>query len=240
MAESVQFPAGLCNEDEFRTLSAPLQGAFLTLCLRPELRALGAMPVFLGRISICTAGLERVEVLENLRLLALAGWIVLDETEGELFVPRFMEFNGIGKNPNRLRRAIAEADWIESPIVRAAVAAVLERLSRLDAARAADRLRAAQAGRRPTERPNIPDEIRQVVYIRHGWACAYCAHQFTAVETGAPEDQSAGIWLELDHIKPYSLGGTDDDNNLRAACSTCNRRRGVDDLDLWADNIGGA
>ncbi|MFD4444650.1 HNH endonuclease [Nocardia sp. NPDC058519] len=240
MAESVQFPSGLWNEDEFRVLTAPLQGAFLTLCLRPELGALGAMPVFLGRIALVTAGAERVDVLDNLRRLALVGWIVLDEVEEELFVPRFMEFNGVEKNPNRLRRAITESHAIESAIVAAAVADVLDRLARIDANRAAQRLRRVEAGQRPRARPNIDEEIRHTVYVRHGWACAYCSHQFAPAPTGAPEDEAAGIWLELDHIRPYSLGGDDAAANLRAACSTCNRRRGVDDLDLWADKTGGA
>lgn len=240
MAEVVQFPSGLWNEDEFRELTAPLQGALLTLCLRPELGALGAMPVFLGRIAMATAGAERIGVLDNLRRLALAGWIVLDEGEEELFIPRFMEFNGVEKNPNRLRRAIAESETIESAIVGAAVADVLSRLNRISAERAAQRLRQVEAGQRPRARPNIPDEVRHAVYVQYGWACAYCAHQFTEVPTGAPEDEAAGIWLELDHIRPYSLGGDDTAANLRAACSTCNRRRGVDDLDLWADKTGGA
>jgi len=61
--------------------------------------------------------------------------------------------------------------------------------------------------------------------------------EFEPVESGAPEDQLAGVWLELDHVQPYSMGGDDTFENLRAACSTCNRRRGVDDLDLWADRI---
>ncbi|MFD4444862.1 HNH endonuclease [Nocardia sp. NPDC058519] len=240
MAGNIQFPSGLWTEDGFRTLTAPLQGAFFTLCLRPELGALGAMPLFLGRIAIATAGADKVSVLDNLRCLALAGWIVLDEGEEELFVPRFMEFNGVEKNPNRLRRAIAESESIESPIVRTAVADVLYRLSRIDADRAAERLCKVESGQRPKDRPNIADETRHAVYVRYGWACAYCSHQFVQVPTGAPEDEAAGIWLELDHIRPYSLGGDDTAANLRAACSTCNRRRGVDDLDLWADKTGGA
>ncbi|MBF6213723.1 HNH endonuclease [Nocardia puris] len=93
---------------------------------------------------------------------------------------------------------------------------------------------------RPRSRRNISVAVRLAVYERDSWRCVYCAHQFHPVTRGAPEDEQAEIWLELDHINPYSRGGMDEIDNLRAACSTCNRRRGVDDLDLWADKIGGA
>lgn len=184
--------------------------------------------------------LNAFEMLEHVRRLALSGWIVLDEGVGELFVPRFMEFNNIAKNPNRLRAAIEEADSIESPLVRTAVAEALAVSKRIDAQRAAERLIADRSDRsRPRARPGISNAVRLGVYERDGWRCVYCQRQFEPTSKGAPEDQVAAIWLELDHINPYSRGGADEPANLRAACSTCNRRRGVDDLDLWADKIGG-
>ena len=40
---------------------------------------------------------------------------------------------------------------------------------------------------------------------------------------GVPADQKA---LDVDHILPKSLGGSDDESNLQALCFTCNRSKG--------------
>lgn len=239
--EYTQIPTELLREDEFRALTAGQQHAFLMLCCRPEHGSLGVLPLLLSRFANTSTGLDPVELLDHVRRLALSGWVALDEEEGELFVLRFMEFHNVGQNPNRLRAAVDEVDRIESPLIRAAAADVLAQMQRLDAQRAADRLRRIASGRtRPQSRPGISVSIRTAVYRRDGWRCVYCGHQFQPVNMGAPEDEAHAIWLELDHVKPYSLGGNDTFENLRAACSTCNRRRGVDDLDLWADKLGGA
>ena len=233
----LQIPTSLFNEDRWRRLSADHQHAFLLLCLRREHGSLGHLPLLMGRYSYGTPDLSGLELMERVRRLALWGWVVIDETEDELFIPRFMEFNQVAKNPNRLKAAIQQADDLDSPLVRAAVADVLADIARADAQRAAKAVRAGTTAARPRNRPNIPRLVRSAVYLRDGWACVYCRREFEPVESGAPEDQLAGVWLELDHVQPYSMGGDDTFENLRAACSTCNRRRGVDDLDLWADRI---
>ncbi len=38
-----------------------------------------------------------------------------------------------------------------------------------------------------------------------------------------------GVFLSIDHIKPRSLGGTNDRSNLRVLCTTCNTWKGVKD-----------
>ena len=48
--------------------------------------------------------------------------------------------------------------------------------------------------------------IRNRVLIRDGYECAYCGQHATTV----------------DHIVPRVQGGTDDDDNLVAACALCN------------------
>lgn len=61
-------------------------------------------------------------------------------------------------------------------------------------------------------RPAIPDAVRQMVYARDGYRCLHC---------GTDE------WLSLDHIYPYSLGGSDDPENLQTLCRPCNSRKGA-------------
>lgn len=52
--------------------------------------------------------------------------------------------------------------------------------------------------------------LRRQVLEDAGWACGYC---------GAPANT-------VDHIVPLSRGGSRGIDNLRAACSSCNYRRG--------------
>lgn len=53
--------------------------------------------------------------------------------------------------------------------------------------------------------------IRFEVFKRDGFQCGYCGKM-------PPE-----ATLEIDHINPVSLGGSDDINNLLTACFDCNR-----------------
>lgn len=61
-------------------------------------------------------------------------------------------------------------------------------------------------------RAKIAAEIRRRVFARDGWRCLHC---------GAVDD------LTLDHIVPWSLGGTDDETNLQTLCRRCNSRKGA-------------
>lgn len=47
---------------------------------------------------------------------------------------------------------------------------------------------------------------------RDGWVCLHC---------GSPDD------LTLDHVIPWSVGGSDETNNLQTLCRSCNARKGA-------------
>lgn len=63
---------------------------------------------------------------------------------------------------------------------------------------------------RTGERDPIEWDIRRAVYARDGFRCVWC---------GRDEP------LTLDHITPWSAGGSDDSRNLRTLCWPCNERR---------------
>lgn len=60
----------------------------------------------------------------------------------------------------------------------------------------------------------IPDEVRETVFARDNYTCVRCGSK-------SLED------LTLDHIFPYSMGGTHVVTNLRTLCKSCNSSRPV-------------
>jgi len=56
---------------------------------------------------------------------------------------------------------------------------------------------------------------RLAIYIRDGMACCYCG---LGVEDG--------VKLTLDHLRPYSSGGSNVETNLVTCCHICNSSRG--------------
>ena len=60
----------------------------------------------------------------------------------------------------------------------------------------------------------IRKEKRLAIYLRDGLACPYCGD---TVENGAK--------LSLDHLTPYSQGGSNSETNLITCCCRCNSAR---------------
>ena len=53
------------------------------------------------------------------------------------------------------------------------------------------------------------------IFVRDRFRCQYCCKRFQVAD------------LTLDHIIPRSAGGSDDPENLAAACIPCNQRKGA-------------
>ena len=71
----------------------------------------------------------------------------------------------------------------------------------------------------------IRQEKRLAIYIRDGLACAYC---------GATIEDTK---MTLDHIIPYSMGGSNDQTNLVTCCHKCNSSRGARELREFIDSV---
>jgi len=64
----------------------------------------------------------------------------------------------------------------------------------------------------PSRRGSIPDDLRQLVWLRDGGKCQKC---------GSTTE------LQFDHIIPVALGGATSEMNLQILCGPCNRRKGA-------------
>ena len=66
------------------------------------------------------------------------------------------------------------------------------------------------------KRSDISNSRRMTVYERDDFKCRYCGRS------------SPDIVLEIDHILPVSMGGTNDISNLVTVCSQCNNGKSDD------------
>jgi 5-methylcytosine-specific restriction endonuclease McrA len=91
-------------------------------------------------------------------------------------------------------------------------------------------------------RPKIAKRIRLAVYTRDSWTCQYCGRAFEPTDgRTAPHERDFSpkpplyyndVWLELDHLHPRHHGGSDDIDNLRAACTPCNNGKSFKILEV--------
>ena len=65
------------------------------------------------------------------------------------------------------------------------------------------------AGQVPNKRTHLSAKIRKQIHSKYNNICVYCGH---------PSEH-------IDHVIPVSRGGTNNTNNLVAACSSCNHRK---------------
>lgn len=73
---------------------------------------------------------------------------------------------------------------------------------------------------RSGERDPITPWVRGLVFRRDEWTCQHCR----AVPFARDPHRRSGA-LHVDHIAPWSAGGSDRTDNLRTLCGTCNMAR---------------
>ncbi len=72
---------------------------------------------------------------------------------------------------------------------------------------------------RTGEREPIDPYKRRLIYERDGYTCGHCGLGV------APTSKAPGEKLQLDHVEPWSAGGSDRSDNLRTLCGPCNEDR---------------
>jgi len=75
---------------------------------------------------------------------------------------------------------------------------------------------------RPRIARGIRPDQRSRILERNGFTCQACG---AGAGEQDPVDPRKRIRLQVDHIKPLSEGGSNEDSNLRVVCSACNKGR---------------
>ena len=68
---------------------------------------------------------------------------------------------------------------------------------------------------RPTKRPVWPKGLKRELMRQQNNTCVYCGSRRTAGS------------LQIDHIVPVVMGGSNDESNLQVICAPCNQRKGI-------------
>lgn len=76
--------------------------------------------------------------------------------------------------------------------------------------------------RMPVIARGISPQLRNEILERNGFTCQLCGAGPLDID---PYDPKRKARLQVDHLVPISQGGTDDRENLRVLCSTCNQAR---------------
>ncbi|GAA4527521.1 hypothetical protein [Amycolatopsis samaneae] len=116
------------NDDDFCALSASAKLIYLQLVSQSNLTYAGVLNLSVKRWGRPHPDLDLAEVRAALAELDAARFVVIDQDTEELLVRSFIRNDKLYKQPNVLRGALRRAFEIESPILRAALAAELRRL----------------------------------------------------------------------------------------------------------------
>ena len=118
------------RDEHFLALPPSAQRLYMFLLSQDDLAYCGVMPLRERRWASKAAGLTLADIEQDLKALETAGrmFIVTDEGTGELLIRSMMRRDSAWKQPNLLKQARESAEQIESPKIRAVLAAELRRL----------------------------------------------------------------------------------------------------------------
>lgn len=116
------------NDADFIALNPREQRLYLFLLSQPDLSQAGLLPLRVRRWAKKAADLLVDDLLDDLAALEDARFIVTDEDTEELLLRTFVRNDGVYKQPKVMLRMREDARLIESPNLRAAFRAELDRL----------------------------------------------------------------------------------------------------------------
>jgi hypothetical protein len=196
------------RDKDFRALDHRAQRLYFLLLSQPDLTLAGSIIIGLNRWAGYAADTTPTDIEEALKALESAGFVFCDHDEQEAFVPAVFTIDNIPSQPKRVIAAQDAISRIYSPKLRALASAELA------------------AAREGIELP-APTGLRLAVFERDGYVCVRCGWRpgdpVPLTKTGRPVYRG----LEIDHIHPRHLGGTDEMANLQVLCTSCNASKGA-------------
>ncbi|WP_206793971.1 hypothetical protein [Amycolatopsis sp. MtRt-6] len=150
------------NDEDFQQLSLLAKMLYVQLVSQPKLSYAGVLDLAVKRWSRPHADVDITALRAALDELDAARFVVIDHDTEELLIRTFIRNDELYKQPNVLRAALRVAFEIESPVLRAALAAELRQLP-ADVTGPAPAFAAAalEAGAR-----ELPGEVKAAMSIR--------------------------------------------------------------------------
>jgi hypothetical protein len=120
--------AVIWSDADFIAMRATAQRMFMFLLSQPDLSHAGLLPMRVNRWAKKAGDLTAKSVREELDYLAERDFIVADEDTEEVLIRTMVRNDGVYKQPKVMIRMREDARQIESPMLRSAFRAELERL----------------------------------------------------------------------------------------------------------------
>ncbi|KFU77785.1 hypothetical protein SAMN04489729_0822 [Amycolatopsis lurida] len=189
------------DKDDFRALSREAKLLYIQLFSQRKLSYAGVLDLAVKRWNRPHADLDLTEMRAALSELDAARFVVIDQDTEELLVRSFIRSDELYKQPNMLRGALRVAFDIESPILRAALAAELRRLP----AHVTGPAPAIAANELEAGAPELPPVVKAAMTVRPSGRPSPAGRP--PRQDGASEPDSGGaITPGIDQPAPSSRG----------------------------------
>ncbi|WP_439662874.1 hypothetical protein ACSHWB_16340 [Lentzea sp. HUAS TT2] len=138
--EHARILTAIWRDDDFRALSPEAQRLYFLLLSQPTINQAGVLALTVSRWARGCSATDVADIEAALAELDRARFAVVDADTDEVLVRAFVRRDGVAKQPNVLKAAFRQALAVESPKLRAVLAAELRRLDHVHADAVADTL----------------------------------------------------------------------------------------------------